>query len=107
MYKKKPLSSWSLGKRVLFPSSLDGALNFVSRNIEILWKRKLKYFPRDSVVIFLFVTWPILKMPPYQPMQDGWQELKGKVCFSLSNTAGYQTSMNKTGFKKVPFLEFL
>ena len=46
-------------------------------------------------------------MPPYQPMQDGWQELKGKVCFSLSKTAGYQTSMNKTGFKKVPFLEYL
>ena len=40
-------------------------------------------------------------------MQDGWQELKGKVCFCLSKTAGYQTSMNKTGLKKVPFLEFL
>ena len=53
-------------------------------------------------------TYPISKMSPYQPMHARWlARIKRKGLFSLSNTAGYQTSMNKTGFKNVPFLEFL
>ena len=57
-------------------------------------------FTRDY---FLFVTYPRSKMFPNHPMQDGWQELKGKVCSPLSKTADYQTSIIKQDSKTFLF----